>query len=562
MAVIFRNIKVSSSRKEQIIKDISLGSEPKGSFYAMLLTSSLIAAFGLIANSTAVVIGAMLVSPLMTPILGISMALVRGDGVLMGHAVRSEVVGVVLAISVSAIFGMLPMNVEVTPEMLARTQPNLLDLLVAVLAGFAGAYAMIDERISPALPGVAIATAIVPPLSNCGLCLGLGAYTGAFGSFLLFFANFLSILLITAMAFLLAGLAPKYKWKSPWNFARRFGPPILGFILVGVFLTQALIGIVHTRRVNHSISEVLNIELEKYAQVSMDNYISTIHEDTVEVLAMIRAARIISPDEVKKVQDALSQRLKQNVQLVVRSTLAKDISATGGTGQIRSRTLNGSFIDTKSSRREQTIRHAEQVIWELLSSHFTFQLDNVDYGQIPRGRIIFATLRGIRPPTKEEIRNTEKKLRQRLDDDQITLIVRFTPSTLIDRYGEVIYGWTSYGEITPEKEQLFNTVRSTIRKIFKTDYTGLYPVGIHFNNSQSDLKVLIEVVGRGALTPEERDRIEKRISAAVRQPVKALLWIKSEIIYTSSGKTSFQSLVHSGWSENEEEIVKEWPNIR
>ena len=87
--------------------------------------------------------------------------------------------------------------------MLARTQPNLIDLLVAVFAGLAGAYALVDERISPALPGVAIATAIVPPLSTCGLCIAMGAWTGAFGALLLFLANFVSILLVALLVLFL-----------------------------------------------------------------------------------------------------------------------------------------------------------------------------------------------------------------------------------------------------------------------------------------------------------------------------------------------------------------------
>jgi uncharacterized membrane protein len=85
----------------------------------------------------------------------------------------------VLAVGIAAILGIFPLALQVTPEMLARTEPNLLDLLVAVLAGFAGTYALIDARLSPALPGVAIATAVVPPLANSGLCLAMGAFAGA-----------------------------------------------------------------------------------------------------------------------------------------------------------------------------------------------------------------------------------------------------------------------------------------------------------------------------------------------------------------------------------------------
>ncbi|HSQ86590.1 MAG TPA: TIGR00341 family protein, partial [Desulfobacterales bacterium] len=204
-------IKVPYERVVTVYEDIERGSKPELRFYAMVGASTAIAAFGLIMNSTAVVIGAMLVAPLMTPIFGIALALVRGDASLLGRAIRAEIVGVILTVSLAACFGLVIPELEVTQEMLSRTSPNLLDLLVAVFAGFAGAYAMVDEHISPALPGVAIATAIVPPLANSGLCLALGAYYGAMGSFLLFFANFLSILLVASAIFFASGMAHEFE---------------------------------------------------------------------------------------------------------------------------------------------------------------------------------------------------------------------------------------------------------------------------------------------------------------------------------------------------------------
>jgi uncharacterized membrane protein len=94
--------------------------------------------------------------------------------------------------------------------MLSRTRPNLFYLIVALLAGFAGAFALVDEKISPALPGVAIATAIVPPLANAGLCLSLGGIHAGLGSFLLFFANFLSILVVASITFIPSGMAKRF----------------------------------------------------------------------------------------------------------------------------------------------------------------------------------------------------------------------------------------------------------------------------------------------------------------------------------------------------------------
>jgi uncharacterized hydrophobic protein (TIGR00271 family) len=187
---VIRHFRVEKNRVGAILNDISQGSTPAVGYYALISAASLIASLGLIANSTAVVIGAMLVSPLMTPIFGIALGMIRGNALLLGKGARAEAGGVILAIAFGAFLGAFPIATDVTPEMLSRTEPTLLDLLVAVFAGFAGTLAVINERISPALPGVAISTAIVPPLSTCGLCLAFGSYRGACGALLLFTANF------------------------------------------------------------------------------------------------------------------------------------------------------------------------------------------------------------------------------------------------------------------------------------------------------------------------------------------------------------------------------------
>jgi uncharacterized membrane protein len=114
---------ITEERRQQIVKEISIGSEPGFRFYALLSTASLIAAFGLISNSTAVIIGAMLVSPLMTPIIGITLGIVIGKPKLLGTSLRSVVLGVVLAIVFAGLIGFLPLELSATPETLSRTKP-------------------------------------------------------------------------------------------------------------------------------------------------------------------------------------------------------------------------------------------------------------------------------------------------------------------------------------------------------------------------------------------------------------------------------------------------------
>ena len=247
------DLDISPERKTAVMNDIFENSVPAPRFYVMVIISNLIAVLGLVANSPAVIIGAMLVAPLMTPIFGISLALVRGNSHLLFRSIVAEVQGVGLAILLSFLFGLLPLAIEPTSEMLARTQPNLLDLLVAVFAGLAGAYAMVDERISPSLPGVAIATAIVPPLANTGLCLAVGEYWGGLGSFSLFLANFLSILLAASVVFVTAGMVPFYRELTQKDLVRRFGVALLSFSIITIVFTWSLVQMVQYRHIKSTI---------------------------------------------------------------------------------------------------------------------------------------------------------------------------------------------------------------------------------------------------------------------------------------------------------------------
>ena len=123
--------------------------------------------------------------------------------------------------------------------------------MVAALAGTAGALAMIDERVSPALPGVAIATALNPPIAAIGLCLALGAYEGAWGAFVLFFANVLAILAVAGVMFVVAGFVSRAEIGSLGGLARRFSVAAVGLLLVTGLLTQYLV-VVGSRSPNRS----------------------------------------------------------------------------------------------------------------------------------------------------------------------------------------------------------------------------------------------------------------------------------------------------------------------
>lgn len=182
-------------------------------FVSLIVFSSSIAAFGLVNDSGAVVIGAMLVAPLMTPILGLAAATVQA---WLARQVESLAIiggGALLAVGVGWVVArVLPevdADVTLPGELLARTAPNLLDLAIAVAAGAAGGYVLVRKEAGSALPGVGIAVALVPPLATVGITLGLGRTDLTDGAALLFVTNLACITLAAALVFVFAGFVPR-----------------------------------------------------------------------------------------------------------------------------------------------------------------------------------------------------------------------------------------------------------------------------------------------------------------------------------------------------------------
>lgn len=161
-------------------------------FLLLIILAAAIATLGLLQSSTAVVIGAMLVSPLMGPIMGIGFGLATIESNLIRRSLITLAAGMAVAILVAVLIIWLSPIKDVTPELRARTQPTLLDLGVAVVGGIAGVYAIM-RKLSGVMVGVAIATALVPPLSTVGFGLVTGRFDFALGAALLFLTNTLAI---------------------------------------------------------------------------------------------------------------------------------------------------------------------------------------------------------------------------------------------------------------------------------------------------------------------------------------------------------------------------------
>ena len=211
-------------------------------WWVMLVLSVAIATFAVLQDSTAVVIGAMLVAPLMTPILGLSAALVNGWRRRSGRSLLQVTLGVTASVVIAfALSSWLPVvgSFTTNSQITSRVSPTFLDMLIAVAAGAAGAFATIDRRVSQSIAGVAIAVALVPPLSVVGISLGAGRFADAAGAGLLFATNFVAIVLSSAVVFLLGGFVGPATVRGIG--VRRLMQTLAPFLAAALFVTVPLV---------------------------------------------------------------------------------------------------------------------------------------------------------------------------------------------------------------------------------------------------------------------------------------------------------------------------------
>ncbi len=183
-------------------------------FFALLIFAAAIATFGLLADSIATVIGAMIVAPLMLPIMGVAFGVSLGDRKIILSSLSTSILGIATAIAVGFLltWGFRSLvNVESNTQIMVRTAPRLIDLCAALATGLAGAFATGRRDVSDTLPGVAIAISLVPPLTNVGILLATGRPDLAMGSLLLFVTNYLAILLTGALMFAIMGYPRAYR---------------------------------------------------------------------------------------------------------------------------------------------------------------------------------------------------------------------------------------------------------------------------------------------------------------------------------------------------------------
>jgi uncharacterized hydrophobic protein (TIGR00271 family) len=309
---------LTPERRAEVLTELEADASPGFDFFLLVVLSCVVATFGLITNSAAVIIGAMLIAPLMSPILGLSLASVAGERRMFERAVIALVEGAVLAIALSTALGwmgqVLPFDVlgALPTEVLSRTRPTPFDLGVALAGGAAAAYALAQPKLSATLPGVAIATALMPPLCTAGIGLALGRPEVWAGALLLFFTNFVAISFAGIVVFALMGFRPIRGADHHELYIS--GALVLIVTIPLIVLTTRFVDQV---RAQQAIHDVVTAEVARLSNPQLVEIQNQEEDGVLHLTVTVRTAREPTRDEVVGLQSAIAGRLQRTVALVL-----------------------------------------------------------------------------------------------------------------------------------------------------------------------------------------------------------------------------------------------------
>jgi uncharacterized hydrophobic protein (TIGR00271 family) len=304
------NPTVTQFEGEELVRDAEESSFSSLDFLVLIIISAVLAAFGLILNSNAVIIGAMLVAPLMTPLIALATGLVVGNIRIMRQGAITLLQGVLASLIVALIVGWISGTSIVTTEMAARGNVTFLDMGVALASGMIGAYATARKDIPSALAGVAIAAALMPPLVTIGLAISFREWALAQGASLLFLTNIVSITLAAWVTFLWLGLRPGKKYDP---VATRRASTLLVLLLVVILVALSLLSI------NTAASGRIESALrDSFQQAELVNY-EVRQSDPLEVVAVVRqpVGNMDDNSEVIEARESLEELLGEPVKLSV-----------------------------------------------------------------------------------------------------------------------------------------------------------------------------------------------------------------------------------------------------
>lgn len=363
--------------EQETIRQISNGVVFHGANLWVLVFAIFIASLGLNVNSTAVIIGAMLISPLMGPIIGMGCAIGISDLELLKRSIKNYIVATVISVLTATIYFLITPLTDAQSELLARTSPTLYDVLIALCGGAAGILALATKGKGNVIPGVAIATALMPPLCTAGYGLAVGNPSFFFGAFYLFFINTVFIALSTFIGVRM--LRFQHKTSVSPERLKKVNRYIIGIVVLTMLPASYMtMQIIHRSVLDNNMRKFVKNELTfKGTQI-----ISQYRDEKTKVLNVVAVGKIITPKTISKAQGLMEEYQLDGYKLNV-------IQGSQSDSLLLSHTLNTATTNSGVSNRkliEQT---------ELISQLETQLSDYTRYAQM--GKDIRKEVQAISP---------------------------------------------------------------------------------------------------------------------------------------------------------------------
>ena len=431
------SLRRDQEREDNVISDIRKGVEFSGINVWVLVFAIMVASIGLNVNSAAVVIGAMLISPLMGPIMGIGLGLGISDFQLIKKAAKNLAIMVVISVLTSALYFFISPTYGTLSELLARTTPTIWDVFIGFFGGLAGIVATASKEKGNVVPGVAIATALMPPLCTAGFGLGTGNMHYFLGAFYLFSINAVFICFSTLLIVRFLGFH-EVTFVSP-EVKRKVRTIIVAFMIAlvipSIYIARNLVlETLYAQRVESYISIAFN-----FPTTEVLKYETILRKDFKELEVTLMG----DPLDANTIANLSNQLLVydlNDVKLVVKQG-PKSISAA----DIKSQVLEDFMtrhLDSLSNKEEKIAYLTRQIVsmqskvlpMDKISKEAVLfdgkiqQLsvqETVFYNQHgqPTDTLCIALTKYGKPPKKDEINRFERWLKTRIETDSVRVIV-------------------------------------------------------------------------------------------------------------------------------------------
>lgn len=416
---------ISKEKRRELYDNIKIESLGGITYYLMVLLAAIVATLGLLTNSTAVIIGAMLISPIMSPIIGMSFAVTLGDTELFGKSVKNIILGALLAVITSIFVTILVPSRDLTPEILSRTKPTIIDLIIALASGAAGAFTMCHKKESSVIPGVAIATALMPPLCVVGSGIVQGEYKLAFGGFLLFLANLIAINLASALIFRASGFTTRDEIDKPSEIAitsqsnkNRLFISITAFIVISIPLSIIMYRTIIQEKTKKIIDNSLKSTVISFRGIDLVNYDYELKDNKYLISTVVRSMDKLNGSNVSALENNLEKVLGKPVEIKMKVILAQEIDALTKSDQVENADSN--VKENKTNEIDSVSLNADKIIEYAFKENLNIiqaKLTNFDFSYSSSSAVykINATIQGDDKALKNILPSIESELEDKLN---------------------------------------------------------------------------------------------------------------------------------------------------